>query len=113
MIQGGSGAKREVALNGFLWAPNSALIFETIPSQKAAALRGGAVVARLKGRVSSAGDDNFVIEISTSSGNTQLLLESTATNDRGSTSVRVVADYRSSSGEVAMRSWRVCEPSGC
>ena len=108
----GAGGGREIALNGLLWAPESALIFNTIPAKKAAALRGGAVIARLVGKI-AASADGFVIEVPTVGGNTQLLLESTAVNKDGATTVRVVADYRPASGEVAIDSWRVCPPSSC
>ncbi len=110
----GNGGGREIALNGLIWAPESALIFNTIPTKKAAALRGGAVIARLVGKISGAAT-GFVIEVSSAAGNNQLLLESTATQltSGGETTVRVVADYRPATGEVAVESWRVCEPGGC
>lgn len=112
LFTSGPGAKREISMNGLLWAPGSALIFDTIPTKKAAALRGGAVIARLQGGVSAAAS-GFVISVPTSASSTQLLLESTAVNSRGETTVRVIADYRAGTGEIAPVSWRVCEPDGC
>lgn len=112
LFTSGNGAKREISLNGFLWAPDSALIFGTIPTKKAAALRGGAVIARLQGKV-SASASGFIISVPTAAATSQLRLESTATNDDGTTTVRVIADYRAGTGEVAVLSSRVCAPSGC
>lgn len=103
-----NGAKKEVAIQGLLWAPYNSLQFDTIPSQKAAVLRGGAVVAGFTGGVSAAAS-GFVIEVPTSASSTRLLLESVATDDRASNTVRVVADYRPSSGEVAVASRRILD----
>ncbi|MAT07196.1 MAG: hypothetical protein CL424_19360 [Acidimicrobiaceae bacterium] len=103
-----TGAKKEVALQGLLWAPYNSLQFETIPAQKAAVLRGGAVVAGFRGGVSAAAV-GFVIEVPTSAASTRLLLESTATDSMGANTVRVVADYRPSTGEVAVASRRVLD----
>jgi hypothetical protein len=107
-----NGAKREIALNGLLFAPYRALDFETIPAQKAAVLRGGAVVAKLLGSVSAAGS-GFVIETPASGAQTKLVLDSTATQDGTSTTIRVVTDIRPATGAVAMNSWRVCDRTGC
>ena len=103
-----NGAKKEVAVQALLWAPYNSLQFDTIPSQKAAVLRGGAVVAGFTGGVSAAAV-GFVIEVPTSAASTKLLLESTATDSRGSNTVRVIANYRPSTGEVAVASRRVLE----
>lgn len=101
-----NGAQKELAVHGLLWAPFSRLEFQTIPAQKAAVLRGGAVVGSFTGAVTAAAI-GFVLEIPTAETSTQLLLESTATLGELSTLVRVVVDYRPSTGETAVRSWRV------
>lgn len=101
-----NGAKKEISLQGLLWAPDNSLVFETIPAQKAAVLRGGAVVARFEGGVSAAAI-GFVIEVPTSRSSTKLLLEATSTDGRGSSTVRAVVEYRPSTGEIAVASRRV------
>ncbi|MCU0261490.1 MAG: hypothetical protein MUE78_10760, partial [Ilumatobacteraceae bacterium] len=101
-----NGNKKQVALNGLLWAPYSYVYFDTVPSEKAAVLRGGAVVGRFEGGV-TASASGFVIEVPSASSSTKLLLTATATDNRGDTSVRVVADYRPTSGATAVNSWRV------
>lgn len=106
LLSSDPGAQKEIAVWGQLWAPMSSIMFETVPAQKAAALRGGAWVARLHGGVSAAAI-GFVIEVPTDAAPTKLVLESTATDDRGSNTVRVIADYRPSTGEVAVNSRRV------
>ncbi len=106
LMQADNGAQKEVSLQGLLWAPYNSLVFDTVPAQKAAVLRGGAVVASFRGGVSAAAV-GFVIEVPTSESSTRLLLESVATDDQSSNTVRVVADYRPSTGEVAVRSRRV------
>lgn len=103
-----NGAKKEVAIQALLWAPYNSLQFDTIPSQKAAVLRGGAVVAGFTGGVSAAAV-GFVIEVPTSAASTKLLLEATATDSQGENTVRVIANYRPSTGEVAVASRRVLD----
>lgn len=106
LLSSDNGAQKELAVWGQLWAPYSAVVFGTVPAQKAAALRGGAWLARFEGGVSAA-SVGFVIEVPTDSAPTKLVLESTATDGRGSSTVRAIADYRPSSGEVAVNSRRV------
>jgi hypothetical protein len=106
LMRADNGAQKELALQGLLWAPYSSFIFDTVPAQKAAVLRGGAVIANFRGGVSAAAS-GFVIEVPTAAGSTKLLLNATATDGRGSNTIRVVADYRPSTGEVAVNSRRV------
>ena len=101
-----NGAKKEISIQGLLWAPENSLFFETIPAQKAAVLRGGAVVARFEGGVSAAAI-GFVIEVPTSKSSTKLMLEATATDDRASNTVRSIVEYRPSTGEIAVNSRRL------
>jgi hypothetical protein len=106
LIEASSGAKKEFGAHGLFWAPHSSLLLDTVPAQKAAILRGGAVIGALEGGVTAAAS-GFVIEVPIATSNTKLLLTATATDTRGDTVVRVVADYRPVSGEVAVNSWRV------
>lgn len=108
LIEASDGAKKEFASHGLFWAPNSSILFDTVPTQKAAALRGGAVIGRFEGGVTAAAS-GFVIEVPTSASKTKLLLTAVATDNQGETSVRVVADYRPTSGETKLNSWRVVD----
>ncbi len=101
------GNGRDAAFHGGFWAPNNSLLFLTIPSKKAAVLRGGAVIAAMRGKVSAAGTDGFLIEVPTTPGVGNLMLDAVATNPDGSTTVRTIIDYRASSGEIAIISRRV------
>jgi len=69
-------------------------------------LRGGAIVASFRGEVSNAAS-GFVIEVATSPSRAELVIDAIATDSRGSNTVRVVADYRPSTGEIAVKSRRV------
>ncbi len=108
LVEASSGAKKEFAAHGLVWAPHSSILFDTIPTKKAAALRGGAVIGRLEGGV-AASASGFVISVPSPTSNTKVLLTAVATDDQGETSVRVVADYRPTSGETAVNSWRVVD----
>lgn len=100
------GAQKEISIQGLLWAPNSSIKFGTIPARKAAVLRGGAVLGSFSGAVTAAAI-GFAIEIPTNQQSTTLQLDATASNGAGRYSVRVIAEYRPSTGELAVNSWRV------
>lgn len=103
-----NGNKKEMAFQGLVWAPTSSFVFDTVPVDKAAMLRGGAVVASYRGRV-AASASGFLIEVAAGPANTRLVLNSTATDDRGASTVRAVVQYRPSTGEVAVNSRRVLD----
>ena len=111
IFSSGPGSGKDLAFNGLLWAPYQRMAFGTVPANKDAAIRGGAVLSSLEGTVSQAGVDNFLIRVPTSEAAVELVLESTSTSSRGVTTVRVVADYRATTGEIAVKSWRVLDPS--
>jgi len=77
-----------------------------VSAKKDAVIRGGAVVASFEGTISQAGD-GFLIKVPTSDQSIKVLLESTATDSRSSTSVSVIADWRPTTGALAVNSWRV------
>ncbi len=104
------GTNKQLAAQGLVWAPRSGLVFGEVTNDTTAALRGGAVVARLDAGA-SASATGFLIEVPTS--DTQRLLELTAeaTKEGGTTQIRTVLDWRPTSNETALRSWRTCEGS--
>lgn len=106
LLRADPGGGKELSIQGLLWAPYSSITFETIPAKTAAVLRGGAIVASFRGEVSNAAS-GFVIEVATSPSRAELVIDAIATDSRGSNTVRVVADYRPSTGEIAVKSRRV------
>ena len=109
----GSGNFKESAFSGLVWAPRAKIEVGTVAAAKEAAFRGGIVIGAFEGTISAAPSGGFLIRVPTSQASVKLLLEATASNDRGDTTIRVVADYRPSRGDVAVNSWRVCPASGC
>jgi len=106
LIESDPGGTKDIALNGLVYAPYSHVSFGTVSAKKDAAIRGGAVVASFEGTISQAGD-GFLIKVPTSDQSIKVLLESTATDSRSSTSVSVIADWRPTTGALAVNSWRV------
>lgn len=100
-----SGSGSQLAMKGLVWTPRATFAFSQIANETVAALRGGAVVARLVAGA-AANTNNFLIEVVTQPSATAIALTSTATNS-GSTSVRAVVEYRPSDGAYALRSRRV------
>jgi hypothetical protein len=108
VIETKPGNNKQLAIQGLLWAPNAALVFGEVTNDTTAAIRGGVVVARLDAGA-SASSTGFLIEVPTSETERLLQLTSTAQKNGATTQVRAVLDLRSSTGETALRSWRVCE----
>ena len=50
LLTADNGNHKEAAFQGMVWAPYSTVDYQTIPADKAAILRGGAVVAKFKGQ---------------------------------------------------------------
>lgn len=113
VIEAGSGGNKDSAFSGLVWAPRSRIEIGTVSVSKDAAFRGGMVVGVFEGTVSNSGNDKFLIRVPTSQQSVTLILDSRATDDRGTTTIRVVADYRPFNGALAVRSWRVCPNAGC
>lgn len=107
--QAGNG--KELAIQGLVWAPNAGLQFGEVTNDTTAAIRGGAVVAKLDAGA-SASATGFLVEVSEAPASRMLQLTSTATNS-SKLSIRVVLDWRPTNGDTALKSWRVCEIAGC
>lgn len=106
-----SGGGKELAVQGLIWAPAAGLQFGEVTNDTTAALRGGAVLAKLDAGA-SASSTGFLIEVPTTETQRQLELTATATK-AGATSIRAVLDWRVTNGETALQTWRVCEVPGC
>ncbi len=112
LLETQSGGQKDSAFSGLVWAPQSRIEIGTVSVSKDAAFRGGMVVGMFEGTVSNSGNDTFLIRVPTTRSIVKLLLEAVATGDDGGiTTIRVIAEYRPSRGDLAVNSWRVC-PSG-
>jgi hypothetical protein len=107
IISSDPGSNKDIALNGLVWAPDAAIDFGTVSAKKDAAIRGGAVVASFYGTISNAPGGGFLIKVPTSELSIKVLLESKAVLEGQSTTVSVVADWRPTTGQLAVNSWRV------
>jgi hypothetical protein len=105
------GNGKQLAIQGLVWAPAAGLQLGEVTNDTSAVLRGGAVLAHLDAGA-SASATGFLIETPAATSSRLLELTSTATND-GSTSIRAVLDWRVTTGETALKSWRVCESATC
>lgn len=113
ILRTGSGNAKESAFSGLVWAPRSRIEVGTVAAQKEAAFRGGIVIGGFEGTISAAPSGGFLIRVPTSQASVRLRLEARAVDDRGVTTIRVLADYRPARGDIAVNSWRVCPSSDC
>jgi hypothetical protein len=104
IVATGSGSNKQLAIRGFVWAPEGALLFDQISNTAVAALTGGAVLAGLSAGA-SASANNFLITVDTQPTEAQLLITTTAVNS-GTTSVRSRIIYRTDT-TYALQSRRV------
>ena len=111
VVRTDSGNNKQLAFQGLVWAPNAGLQFGEVTNDTTAVLRGGAILAHLDAGA-SASASGFLIEMPTATSSRMLQLTATASND-GTTSIRTVFDWRPSTGEAAMKTWRVCDPATC
>jgi Tfp pilus assembly protein PilV len=111
-----TGNKKQLSIQGMVWAPRSTIEFGEVTNVTAAQLTGGAVVASLKASA-SASITGFVIQVAGSPQKDKLQYTATATKD-GTTQVRVIAQARFSkpatgggvgTWEFVVNSWRVCD----
>lgn len=101
------GGNKQLSIQGLVWAPRAAFMFDMIANDAVAALTGGAVISELSAGA-SANANNFLIRVATNPATKSLVLTATADND-GTTSVRTVLDVQRSAGATAfaVRSRRV------
>jgi hypothetical protein len=92
VVSTGSGSNKQLSVQGLVWAPYAAFVFDLVSNEAVAALTGGAVVGELSAGA-SASANNFLITVGTQATESVLTLTATAVNS-GSTSVRAVLDVR-------------------
>ena len=103
-----SGSNNDVAVHGLFWSPLAGVTLGNITNAANGQLLGGLVVANLDTQA-SASASAFAIGIETSPRDARYLLISTATKSGQSTSIRAVVQFRPTSGDLAINSWRVVE----
>ncbi len=103
-----SGNNNDVAVHGLFWAPLAAASLGNITNSANGQLLGGLVVARLDTQA-SASASAFSIGIETSPRDARYLLSSTATLYGSSTTIQAVVQFRPTSSELAVNSWRVVD----
>jgi hypothetical protein len=107
IVSTGSGSNKQLSVQGLVWAPYSAFVFDLVSNEAVAALTGGAVVGELSAGA-SASANNFMITVGTQATESVLSLTATAVKN-GTTSVRAVLDVRTTgtSTSYGVRSRRV------
>lgn len=106
----GGGNDFVLAIHGLLWAPYDRVQLNTLPSPQDGIMSGGAVIGSFYMKPSGTG---MVVSASKVTAPVQLMVQATATDDRGSSTVRAVIDYVAHPPEVAVISRRVLEtPTG-
>jgi hypothetical protein len=101
-----SGNTNDVAIHGLFWAPYAKMSLGNITNAATGQLVGGLVIGQLETQASNSASE-FSIGIESNPVETRLLLESTATKDGQSTSIRSVVQYRPDDRVLAINSWRV------
>ncbi len=103
-----SGSNNDVAVHGLFWSPRAGATLGNITNAANGQLLGGLVVANLDTQA-SASASAFAIGIETSPRDARYLLISTATKNGHSTTIRAVVQFRPTSSDLAINSWRVVE----
>jgi hypothetical protein len=109
IVSTGSGSNKQISIQGLVWAPYAAFVFDLVSNEAVAALTGGAVIGELSAGA-SASANNFLIAVGTQPTESDLILTATAVKD-GSTSVKTVLKVRSAgtSTSYAVQSRRILQ----
>lgn len=108
LIETLSGATNDLAIHGLVWAPDSRITLGNITQSANGQMVGGLVISVLDIQASASADE-FAIGVEGNPVETDFLLESTATKDGQTTSIRTVVNYRPDSRQLAVTSWRVSD----
>jgi hypothetical protein len=106
LIETKSGNTNDASFHGLVWAPYSKLSLGNITNAANGQILGGLVIGQLDTQASNSAQA-FSIGIEGNPIEARLLLESTATKDGNSTTIRAVVQYRPDFKELAVNSWRV------
>ncbi len=108
IIEQGPGTNKDLAVHGLIWAPEARITFTNVTNTANGQLRGGAVISNADIRASASADE-FLIAVEPSDLHGTMVLDSVATKDGNSTTIRSVVDYRPSTNYAAVTSWRVID----
>jgi len=108
VIEQGPGTNKDMAMHGMVWAPTARITFAEVTNTADGQLLGGAVVSNID-MASSASSIGFIIAVGASDLTGRIVLDSVATLDGQTTTIRSVVDYRPSTNYTAVTSWRVVE----
>ena len=108
LLETKSGSNNDVAVHGLFWAPLAGASLGNITNAANGQLLGGLVVANLDTQA-SASASAFSIGIETSPRDAKFLLSSTATLYGHSTTIQAVVQFRPTSSDLAINSWRVVD----
>lgn len=103
---------QDMVIHGLAWAPRSQLTFGNVTNVANGQLLGGAAFARIDLQ-SSASASNFVIRVESGPIPVSVILDSQATKDGQSTTMRAIVQISDDGIESAVNSWRVCETPDC
>ena len=103
-----SGNNNDMAIHGLFWAPRSEVVLGNITNTAVGQLVGGLVVAYLDVQA-SASANSFALGVEGNPIEGNFLVESIATKDGLSTTIRAIVQYRPVGRELAVNSWRVVE----
>jgi hypothetical protein len=102
------GANKDMAIHGMVWAPTARLSFGEVANLAQGQLLGGGVLSNIDIRA-AANIDGLTIAVEPSDITGLLQLDSTATINGESTTIRSIVDYRPSTRYAAATSWRVID----
>jgi hypothetical protein len=103
-----SGNNNDIAVHGLFWAPHAKLSLGNVTNAAVGQLIGGVVIGQLDAQASASATE-FSIGIEPTPSETHFLLESTATKDGLSTTIRSVVQFRPDTRQLAINSWRVAD----
>lgn len=99
---------QDMVLHGLAWAPRAQLTFGNITNVANGQLLGGAAFARIDLKA-SASASNFVIRVESGPIPVTVILDSEATKDSQSTTMRAVVQISDDGIQSAVNSWRVLD----
>lgn len=108
ILQTQSGNTNDVAIHGLLWAPESKAQLGNVTNSAVGQLIGGLVVAHVDVQA-SASANSFAIGVEGNPVEGYFLMESTATKNGRSTSIRAIVQYRPDTRALGLNSWRVAD----
>ncbi len=108
IIWQGPGTNKDMVIHGLIWAPDARITLAEVTNSANGQLLGGAVISSIS-VAASASAGEFTIAVEPSDLHGKMVLDSVATKDGISTTIRSVVDYRPTTNYAAVTSWRVVD----